>query len=276
MNSLSEQEIRAFVGPRAGYYLKKWQASLVGAETGTGFNWAAFLIAGLWLPYRKLYRITFVFYGIILLESILEEVLFVLVLGKPETPRGLGLLIGLLAGIVCGAFGNPWYLSHTRKVISEVQSLGLPEDAHLETLCRRGGTSIVASLGLLALFFAVQFGVLFFLELRFGRGFGPKIEYAGGEEIYYTKGATEADARALGAFLRGVGFFDGQSPKSVQVSFDGKRPVIAFVVEDWTLEDPQLHQEFRTIGQQASERTFGGRPVEIHLCDEYFNVKKRL
>ncbi len=34
------QELRAFVGRRADYYLGKWRAVLAGTGTGTGFNLA--------------------------------------------------------------------------------------------------------------------------------------------------------------------------------------------------------------------------------------------
>jgi hypothetical protein len=38
----------------------------------------------------------------------------------------------------------------------------------------------------------------------------------------------------------------------------------------------QAHEELRQMGQQASQEAFGGRPVVVELCDEYFEVKKRL
>ncbi len=79
-----------------------------------------------------------------------------------------------------------------------------------------------------------------------------------------------------GAFLREAGFFDGHGSKSVRVSLDGQRLVISFIVQDWVVHDAPTLQEFRTLGQQASQRAFAGRPVVVELCDAYFNVKKRL
>ena len=69
-------------------------------------------------------------YSIILVESIVEEVLFVGVLGA-KTAAGLGQVVGFLAAIVCGAYGNRWYLSHARKVISNIRAQGLEEHAAL-------------------------------------------------------------------------------------------------------------------------------------------------
>jgi hypothetical protein len=105
---------------------------------------------------------------------------------------------------------------------------------------------------------------------------GRKIDFGGGEEVYYTKGASEADATALGAFLCETGRFTGQGPKAMQVSRDDNRFILSFIVLESALNDRQVHQDFRAIGQEASLRAFGGRAVKVHLCDEYFNVKKEL
>src|SRR5262245_25293633 len=70
-----EQELRAFVGPRADVYLRKWAPLLYGSGQA-GFNWPAFLLAGIWLPYRKMYAVSLIFYGAIVAESVLEEVVF--------------------------------------------------------------------------------------------------------------------------------------------------------------------------------------------------------
>src|SRR5262249_1702527 len=158
---------KAFVGSKAGYYLAKWRAALKGTGSVTAFNWAACLLSGVWLPYRKMYLLTVVFMGIILLESLLEEVVFVGIMRKPEAPAALGRLVGRVAAILCGAFGNRWYLSHTRKAITEVRLQGLPEDLHLQALAKRGGTNIVAALGFFVLFVAVAVTMEVLLDALF-------------------------------------------------------------------------------------------------------------
>jgi hypothetical protein len=155
---------------------------------------------------------------------------------------------------------------------------GSAYDAHVDAGGSPGSGWVAAGIAVLgiALYFGVSFGVLFTYDFFFNEGFGQKITYASGEEVYYTKGATEADARALGESLRQSGFFDGKRPKSVRVSLDGNRLVISFIVTDRALRDPKLQDTFRTLGQQASQQAFGGRPVEVELCDQYFEVKKKL
>jgi hypothetical protein len=156
----TEPEVRAFLGPRAEYYLQRWKQELWG-EGGAlgGINWAAFLLSGLWLPYRKMYRISILLWGIILVESIGEDIL----LGESAASKIFSRLVGLAAAIVCGVFGNRWYLSHARKVIAAVRSQGLPEEEHLRVLTRRGGTSLLASLLCIVLFLVV--GIALFMVL---------------------------------------------------------------------------------------------------------------
>jgi hypothetical protein len=167
-NNLTEQEIRAFVGSRADYYFGKWRAALEGSGKGTGFNWAAFFLSGLWLPYRKMYLATGILYGIILLESTLEEVVFVGILRKSESPPALDRVVGIAVAIICGAFGNRWYLSHTRKGVAQLRVQSLPEDSYLQALSKRGGTNIAASLGCFIIFLVAAFLIVYLLDLALG------------------------------------------------------------------------------------------------------------
>jgi hypothetical protein len=163
MSNLTDQEVGAFVGRNVDYYLKKWRSVLEGtgnAGNATGFNWAAFFLSGLWLPYRKMYRAAAIFFGVILLETLLEEIVYVGFLGKPEVPGALGRFVSLIAGLVCGGFANAWYLSHTQEAITELRSQGLPEDAYLQALAKRGGTNMAASLGFMIIFIVAMLAIL--------------------------------------------------------------------------------------------------------------------
>ena len=162
--AVTPEDVSVFVGRNAQYYLKRWAGALQGFDSGTGFNWAAFFLSGLWLPYRKMYGITAAFFGFIFFETILEEVVFVQALGRPEAPAALGRIVGLVASIVCGGWGNTWYLSRMSRVVAELRSQELPADAYSEALAKRGGTNIAASLGFFVLFIAAFFAFeLFFV-----------------------------------------------------------------------------------------------------------------
>jgi Protein of unknown function (DUF2628) len=166
MSDLNDQEVAAFVGTKADYYRQKWQPALNGtgnAGNATGFNWAAFFLSGLWLTYRKMYRAASIFFGIILVETLLEDVVYIGILGKSEAPGALGRFVGLIAAMICGGFGNAWYLSHTQKAIPAVRSQGFTGDAYLQALAKRGGTNIAASLGFLIIFIVIA-GVIISLS----------------------------------------------------------------------------------------------------------------
>jgi|CXWL01.1.fsa_nt_gi hypothetical protein len=169
MNNPTEEEIRAFVGPRADYYLKNWRRAVDGPGKDTGFNWSALFFTVMWLPYRKMYRVAGIFLGVILLETILEEVIYVGILGRPEAPVGPGHVLGLVACIVCGGYANDWYLSHARKIIAEIRDQGLPEDAYFEALARRGRTSLLASSSFMVIFFLAGVVTLSLLEFFLAR-----------------------------------------------------------------------------------------------------------
>jgi hypothetical protein len=166
----TEQELRAFVGPNARYYLKSWQPALSGEGGPTGFKWAAFFLPGLWLGYRKMYAAVFILYGLLLAETALEPVVFVGVLKMPDVPHGLWATVGLVTGVLIGTFGNGWYLARARRVIGEVRSLGLSEADHLKALAARGGTSPSASFGLFLLFVLTVSIIILIQEAVFGGG----------------------------------------------------------------------------------------------------------
>jgi hypothetical protein len=141
-----------------------------------------------------------------------------------------------------------------------------------------GGSAVgMAVLGLV-LFLGGCAGAGIALDLVGASGFGTRIDFGGGQEIYHTRGATAADAQALAKVLRDVGFFGGANPHpaAVQVARDRDRMIVAFIVQPWVLKDGQFHRELRAIGDQASAQAFGGRRVEVWLCDEFFNAKKKL
>lgn len=163
--SAEQRHLRAFVGSSANYYLGKWRR-FVGHER-MGFNWAAFLLAGFWIGYRKMYLLSMIFFAVILVETVAEEVVFVGILGYPETPAGLSLFVTLVAALVCGSYGNRWYLSHARHVIADVRTQGLEEQALIEKLSKRGGTSLASALGLFSLYMVVSCAALIILDILF-------------------------------------------------------------------------------------------------------------
>jgi hypothetical protein len=151
-------------------------------------------------------------------------------------------------------------------------------DGHVQQGGEPASGWAAAGFGLLGavLFCGISVGVFLAHEQRLRSRLGKRIDFGGGQEVFYGQGATEADARALGAYLREAGVFDGRRPMSFQVSRDGNRVAVSIIVADKELNDPDAERDFREFGQEVSQRAFGGRPVEVRLCDERFTVKKRI
>jgi len=268
-------ELRRFVGPNADYYLQRWTPLVQGGD-GPGFNGAAFLLAGLWLPYRKMYKVTCLLYGIIFLESILQEVLFAGLNGASESSAGLDLLVGLVAAGICGAFGNRWYLSHARKVIAELRAEGLQGEALSQAISDRGGVNFVSSFGLFFLFMASLFLASMTLnEFLYQRNLVSVLQLNDNDEVYYSGEATEADARALGELLTEYGVFGGPSGVSVQVTASTGTFVVSFVLVDDAWEDPEVLKFYQELGGTLASDRFGA-PLTIDLCNEYFEVQESL
>jgi hypothetical protein len=148
---IQEQELRSFVGSGAGYYLRKWRPLLAGESTSAGFNFAAFFFAGLWLPYRKMWRATLLLYGVVLAEFVAEDLLWY-VLFRREAPLSFSPVASLIVGLYCGANANRWYLRHTLQAIMEVQLQETSDEARLQVLAARGGTALFPALGLAVCF----------------------------------------------------------------------------------------------------------------------------
>ena len=159
-SDLTEAEIRAFVGKKADYYLANWSSVLHHTGRATGFNWAAAFFGVLWIPYRKMYRIAWIVFGILIVEDVVEEVG-----GNFGFHTTIDSITGIAVGIVCWRYGNAWYLAHTKREVARVRALGLVDDAYYQTLARRGGTSMLASFGLFSLFILVAFAVAAVSEL---------------------------------------------------------------------------------------------------------------
>ena len=191
----------------------------------------------------------------------------------PEPSRGMNRGVGLIIGIVCGLFGNRWYLSHAQKVIAKVRSQGLPEEEHLRMLSKRGGTNLLASVGFIALFILAIFLLFFALDLLHTSQEleGPKVQH-GDIEVFYANGSTKAEADRLGAYLRNAW---GAGPRaSVQLKKTPDGYQFRMVIKKELLNDANTMEQLAFEGAHISREVFDGAPVEVHACDEYLKTLK--
>ena len=158
---LPVDELRAFVGGKAEYYLRKWEPRLIDPTADAGMNWAAFWLPGMWIAYRKMYAIALIYTAIHLVFYVAMNVIFVVVLKMPQTPLAVFLIGGAVNSIICGLFANAWYLGHARVRHRRARAQGLEHEFLLHTLAVRGGTSIAGCIGMWFLSFFLGFVVGF-------------------------------------------------------------------------------------------------------------------
>ena len=145
-----QTELIAFVGRNAKYFLPRWER----AQGNYGFNWAAFFLGPLWMAYRKMYRVTAIYLGIVVLLTVAELIVFDLLL-KEEMPRVVDRVITIGLAIGCGYLANSLYLKHARRAIDRAHREEPEPVARLALLRRRGGTSWLAVFVLILIFIGI-------------------------------------------------------------------------------------------------------------------------
>lgn len=143
-DKFDRNDLHVFVGKNTGYYFGKWESLLSGSAGWAGFNWAAFFFSIPWLLYRRLYKILFIFLGLIVVVAMLEEFLF-----DGLFPPLLATPFFLAMPLLCGFYGNQWYFVHALKKIRDVDQPS--PDARWAALDKAGGTNPVGLAVLLSL-----------------------------------------------------------------------------------------------------------------------------
>ena len=104
---------------------------------------------------------------------------------------------------------------------------------------------------------------------------GEQITF-GDNDIHYTEGATEQEARALLGVLRGTFGMTEETGMSVQLRRHGDAYVVAFVLQDDAWNDPDILAEFRDVAFEASADIFDNRPVIVELRDDVWELKRTI
>lgn len=102
----------------------------------------------------------------------------------------------------------------------------------------------------------------------------PKVIVGTNDTVYYSRAATERDAAALGHALESTGFFCGRG-MSVQVSKYRGVTVVSFVLNEGAWEHADAAARFEEIGRRVAA-SVGGFPIEVHLVDTAWTVRKSL
>jgi hypothetical protein len=144
----------------------------------------------------------------------------------------------------CGEFLDPKAVNFTKKKSSY---------GKLIAFCIVG---IIILLGYMS-----RYAILFYT--------GTILEFNGGQ-LSYIDPVTNSEAQNLGKFLTEQGWFDGRDVTVLLTKTDNIYEV-RLVTKKVSLED--YSQAFSNVGEQISETVFDGKPVDIHLCDEWLRTK---
>jgi hypothetical protein len=136
-----EADLRAVVGPNADHYLRIWSRILTGRGTNTGFNRIAFFFPFIWLVYRRMYRIAIVLFVISFAVGVVNVIVCVVVFGTIQTPVLVEVVESFFLASICGGYANHWYLSHVRRIVTDVRRDLESESAVHKALIARGGTN---------------------------------------------------------------------------------------------------------------------------------------
>ncbi|HEV2816846.1 MAG TPA: DUF2628 domain-containing protein [Allosphingosinicella sp.] len=123
----SEERLRAAIGPRADYYLRRWR-EMDASGRKASWNWPACLANLYWFLYRKMWLATVVFILANIVVSMVPAVVPI------RNLYVIFMLIGLT--FITGYYGNLLYRRQIEKLVAG--------PATLEQLRARGGTSPLA------------------------------------------------------------------------------------------------------------------------------------
>ena len=140
---VTKEELRAFVGQNADYYFEKWRSIGFGMTGKAALNAVAALFSPLWMLYRKFYVLLFAFLIFVHSEVLLEELIFVVWLSKPDVVRALDVIITFVNAIIIGSYANYWYYHYACWKIRKIKAIEKDPQKQIQLIARKGGTSLL-------------------------------------------------------------------------------------------------------------------------------------
>jgi hypothetical protein len=125
---------------------------------------------------------------------------------------------------------------------------------------------------------AVVLSLLLITSLSSCSNYGKKVKIEGTKgEVYYKDGATAAEAKKIGDFLKETGFLSKDKVASIQLVKEGNDYVVRFVYnKEFYEKTPDLEDLFKVYGARMSKDLFGGQKVNIALSDNKFKDFKKI
>jgi len=147
-----EERLRAAIGPRADYYLRKWR-EMDAKGKAYDWNWAACFLNVFWFAYRKMW-------GPMVAMGLLYVVTSPFLDPTHKTLLKIVLVVLVGASFVTGSLGNRLYRARVMRILAETGGA----DA-----AKRGGVSLGAAIAALVVV-AVLSAVAGMIPAMMGRG----------------------------------------------------------------------------------------------------------
>jgi hypothetical protein len=102
----------------------------------------------------------------------------------------------------------------------------------------------------------------------------PTVTIGENDKVAYSGSVAKAEAEALGAALKQVGFFRDKGT-TVRLSRDEKGTLLSIAVKEGKWDDPIFVAEIEQVGWKIAPAV-GGPPIRIHLLDGTDKLRKEL
>ncbi len=148
MEDITNEELRAFIGEKADYYMEKFEKFEKG--NSVSWNWAAFFFGVLWMFYRKMYLYGLGALGFITIVNVALEIM------KTSPVINLGVSLWLWVGF--GVFGNYIYYLFVKNKIKEIKEKNQNSQEIIQILERFGGVNklVLYIFGALAVIYLIS------------------------------------------------------------------------------------------------------------------------
>lgn len=179
IDGIPAKDIAIFVGNNSHYFLPKFKNLANSNGKTKAVNWAAFLFAGGYFLYRKMYGLGILFVLIQMLLAVPSTMMVMSSINSitaldatfdMELLTTLNLVSNLILWILrllCAFFTNSIYKNHVYKKISKIKTSteGQGEEVYLATLRKKGSVAIKLMLVLIVAYFLLSMLSFFLLGL---------------------------------------------------------------------------------------------------------------
>lgn len=146
-----EELLRAYVGKKANYYLRKWEKFVEGSYRS--WNPASFFLSAFWLGYRKMYGYFIIYLVILSMEGIVSRI----IVGHDTN------FVSIILSLIVGLLGNHIYYFFAKRKIKKMKTKGMSDEELKLALAKVGGTSwkFILFLFLFCIIYGIIIAILF-------------------------------------------------------------------------------------------------------------------